>query len=104
MLAWNKRFQEFQIWDYKNTKEIQKSNPLSKCFYPFNNFDDCNFVHYSIQLSMYKSLLQRTCSINIGKLYIVHFGYQDTSDNYDIYECIDFSPTCDWILDNIRNG
>ena len=55
MLCWNDYAKEIQIWDYKNTKEIAREGfKGQKCLSPFTNYADCNYVHYSIQLNMYK--------------------------------------------------
>ena len=104
MLAWNKKANEVQIWDYKNLKEMKLENKYKKCFKPFDSYDDCNFIHYSMQLSFYKAMAQRLLGIDIGKMYLVHFNYLDKSDNYDIYQAIDFTDICNRELDNLKKS
>ena len=94
MLAYNKKQAEIQIWDYKNCKEIATKNIWDKCCYPFDLYDDCNFIHYSIQLSCYKALAENLLGISIGNMYIVHFSYEDKSNNYSLYKAVDFSSIC----------
>ena len=87
MLCWNELAQEIQIWDYKNTKSIDKTNYFGQwCNEPFDNFHDCNLMHYSIQLNVYKALLKRI-GIDVGKMYLVHFDYTKPGEEFDIYEC-----------------
>lgn len=91
MLCWNEKAQEFQIWDYKNVKEIsQKNNFGEMCKPPFHNYYNCNYIHYSVQLNIYKAILQRVLGVTIGKMYLVHFDYNTPGDNFDIYQCVDF--------------
>ena len=105
MLCWNEMAGELQLWDYKNTKDISMVNNYGeKCLPPFNNEDDCNFIHYSIQLNVYKAILQRVLGIPIGKMYLVHFNYTTLDNSFDIYECKDFQTQVNAILDNEFGG
>ena len=87
MLCWNEMAQEIQIWDYKNTKSIDRTNHFGQwCNEPFDNFHDCNLMHYSIQLNVYKAVLKRI-GIEVGKMHLVHFNYNKPGEEFDIYEC-----------------
>ena len=91
MLCWNEKDQEIQLWDYKNTKVISYVNNFNeKCNPPFHIEDDCNFIHYSIQLNVYKAILQRVWGIPIGKMYLVHFDYNTEGSEFEIHQCKDF--------------
>lgn len=103
-LCWNERAQEIQIWDYKNTKEIAQTNNFRKyCNFPFDQILDCNFIHYSIQLNIYKALLQRI-GIPIGSTYLVHFDYIAPGDDFTIYKCRDFQNEVTAELERLRSG
>lgn len=73
---------EVVMMDYKTDKELKfKSKYGAKMKYPFEHLDDCNFNGYTIQLNMYRYMLEPI--IPIHKMQIVHFT--DTSyDKYDI--------------------
>lgn len=102
MLCWNEHAQEIQIWDYKNTKEIAQTNYFNKyCNPPFNHILDCNFIHYSIQLNIYKALLQQI-GIPVGKMYLVHFDYNQPGEDFEIYECKDFQSQIAQELSQLR--
>jgi hypothetical protein len=67
-------------------------------FYPFNDLPDCNYIHYCLQLSFYKFIIERNSDIKISKLRIVHFDCIDNNsgDNnymnlYKFHNAIDFS-------------
>lgn len=38
---------------------------------PFNHLEDCNFIHYSLQLSLYAFMSEDTWGIRVGKLAIL---------------------------------
>lgn len=103
-LCWNEHAQEIQIWDYKNTKEISQTNYFNNyCNPPFNHILDCNFIHYSIQLNIYKALLQRI-GIPVGNMYLVHFDYNVTGDEFNIYQCRDFQKEISEELEKLRRN
>lgn len=65
----------FSIYDWKRTKEIKKINiwgetALEKCI---EHIQDTNFWHYSIQLNIYKYLLEKNYEKKVKELYIVCF-------------------------------
>lgn len=60
---------EWSIIDWKTNKEIYKNGFWGKKLKaPLDHLDDCNFIHYSLQLSMYAKLL----GSKINKLSLVH--------------------------------
>ena len=105
LLCWNVRDGEFQIWDYKNLKEFTTYSVYKKkALKEFSNYDDCHLVHYSLQLNLYKAILQRVLGIRIGKCYLVHFCH--LKDDFDIYPCINLQNECNLVLDRMikENG
>jgi len=46
------------IVDWKRSKEIRTRNVFEKGYGPCINFDSCNFIHYSLQLNLYKFILE----------------------------------------------
>ena len=101
LLAWNNDANEIQIWDYKNTKQISQENKYAHCYGPFASYSDCNFIHYSMQVSFYKALAQRLLGITIGKMYLVHFNSTTKKANYTLYEATDFTDKCNTELDKL---
>lgn len=98
LLCWNVKANEFQIWDYKNVKELKLKNDWGrKCLLEMCNYDDCNYVHYSLQQNIYKNIIEQKLGIKIGKCYLVHFKTESNSD-YDIIECLDLQNECTQIL------
>ena len=46
------------IYDWKRSKEIRTRNAFEKGFGPCANYDSCNFIQYSLQLNLYKYILE----------------------------------------------
>jgi len=82
------------IWlvDWKRSKEIKKraygSGENARGKGPLTNKANCNFEHYSLQLNIYKHLLEKHYSVNITRMTLVILhpnqeGYKsfDVEDN-----------------------
>ena len=58
--------------DWKRSKEIKKENMYQRGKDSnVSHLDDCNFVHYSLQLGIYKYILQKNYGIEIEDMFIV---------------------------------
>lgn len=102
LLCWNAYANEFQIWDYKNLKEMSTRNFYNKkCKGAFSRYDDCSLVHYSIQLNMYKVILQRVLGVPIGQCFLVHFDYATPNATFKVYNCLDLQKECNIELDKL---
>ena len=86
-LLYNNETGEYELWDYKTDKQLRFSNnyQVIKEF----NVDDCEFEKYSIQLAIYKNLIESQTPIKISKCFIAHFDYRNSNievietKNYD---------------------
>lgn len=86
LLVWNKRYSQYEIWDYKTNKEIANINKYGgKLKAPLNKLDDCNYNIYSLQLSLYRLMIERNTNIKIGKCRLVHIA----EDGYKVLNCLD---------------
>ena len=67
MVFQNVETNRFVIFDWKRSKEIKK---ISKNFgkHPVDHLPDCNFWHYSLQLNMYKYILESKYDVNIDDM------------------------------------
>jgi hypothetical protein len=85
-LFWDKRRQCFILVDWKNVKTFRTSatekgtDPLTA------NEDDCHKSHYSLQMNLYRGLLERRYGIRIAEMWIVNFpAFQTKGAPYEIY-------------------
>lgn len=83
---------DIYIVDYKTNKEIKmksgfdttlKRNAMMK--YPLNNLMDCNYIHYTLQLSTYAWILQKiNPEYNIKGLILVHYDHSGNVTTYQL--------------------
>jgi ATP-dependent exoDNAse (exonuclease V) beta subunit len=59
------------IYDWKCSKEIKLSNRYGKARSPIAHLDDCNGNHYSLQLNMYKYILEKNYGMNVVDMNLV---------------------------------
>lgn len=86
LLVWNEKSQELEIWDYKTSKQIRSENDYGKLGkQELSKYADCELVHYSFQLHIYKEILKRW-GISIGKCYLAWLS----EDGYKVIPCLDF--------------
>lgn len=85
------------IWclDWKTNKEIKKRSfydknkkDVQRMKYPLNNFMDCNYAHYQLQLSTYCWILQQIKpELNIRGLSIIHIDRSGKQTEYPMEYC-----------------
>lgn len=83
LIFYNVKMKEFQIWDHKTNKAFSKSSErkLKGCLYML---DDCDLEIYSLQLGLYKAILERNTSIKFGKSYLIWYSHNNPT--YEIIE------------------
>lgn len=85
------------IDDYKTSKEIrlkgfeQWNGSVDKMKYPISHLDDCNFIHYALQLNLYAFLIkQHNRDLKIGKLTIKHILGELDGDKFKIDQIVKY--------------
>ena len=68
------------IYDWKFSKEIQYNSFSGKKIQPVN-MEDCNVSHYSLQLNVYRIILERKYGFIIKDMFLI-FMHRNLSDNY----------------------
>lgn len=79
-----KKGNHITIGDYKTSKEIKqhsgfdtKTRQTVKMKYPLNNLEDCNYIHYTLQLSTYAWMIQQlNPDYIIDELILIHFPHE----------------------------
>jgi hypothetical protein len=89
------------IIDYKTNKEIQRvSKYKKKMLLPLQKYDDCNFIHYSLQLSDYKFKFEKNTGLKVDETFIVYFNVN--VNNYEIIEPLEMEKEVKKILEYRR--
>ena len=82
---------DIYIYDIKTNKEIKQKSFFDKktrsyqmMKFPLNNLMDCNYWHYSLQLSLYAYLLQQiNPDFVIKKLTLIHVDHSGDTIEYE---------------------
>jgi ATP-dependent exoDNAse (exonuclease V) beta subunit len=70
------------IVDWKCSKEIKTEN-RDKGFWPFNELDNCNFSHYTLQVNIYRHILETKYNKTVAFMMLVILHPNQSS-----YKCI----------------
>lgn len=67
------------IVDWKRSKEIKEENKFEKGLGVFSHLDNCNFWHYSLQLNIYRHILETRYNKEVVGMYIAVFHPDNSS-------------------------
>jgi len=85
------------IFDHKTNKELKFENKWGKMLKPFDKYPDANFYHYSLQLSLYKYIIEKNTNLKIAGMKLSYFS--STKDKYEVHDCVDLSKQIKEILE-----
>jgi ATP-dependent exoDNAse (exonuclease V) beta subunit len=89
------------IVDWKRTVDLKLDNKYQKGLYPVHHLDDCNFIHYSLQLNIYKYILEKNYGKRIKALYLVVL--HPSNDSFQQKEVPDMQKEVLQMLDEKKN-
>ena len=99
-LFWNERYGTLEIWDWKtNTRLNMKDdygNKMKECLWML---DKCEFNTYSLQLNIYKKIIEKNTNLKVGRCNLVWFN--EDNPNYKIIKCADYSEHVDNMLSTL---
>lgn len=73
----------FAVYDWKRSKEIKMENNFQSGFGPVSHLPDCNYWHYTLQLNMYRWMLEKHYGIVVSEMALVIMHPNNT--NYRKY-------------------
>jgi len=62
---------KFVIYDWKRSKEIKSENSYESGLAPLEHLPDTNYWHYTMQLNVYKWILENYYGLEVADLYLV---------------------------------
>lgn len=76
---------EFVLLDWKRSKEIKMRNYYEKGYSPFEKWDNCNYNHYTLQLNIYRHILEREYGAKVIGMYnIILYPENSSYQKYEI--------------------
>ena len=71
---------KLHIYDWKRCKEIKKTNPWQNSIHPqLEHIPDTNFWHYTLQLNIYKAVVERNYGMKVEALNLVCLHPENTN-------------------------
>lgn len=99
-LSYNTNKNCYSIIDWKTSKRFETTNYFENYMKaPFGNVLYCNCAEYSLQLSLYKYILEKHTEIKIDEMVLFQIPGKDNPCP-QVYRCIDFSKQISSILSN----
>ena len=98
-IFYNKKSNKLEIWDWKTNKEIKFE---SRYFHlaPLDHIPYTEYDHYSLQLSLYKLIVEKNTGIELGTSYIAWFN--ENLPKYSIYAAKDYRKEAYMILEALH--
>jgi ATP-dependent exoDNAse (exonuclease V) beta subunit len=88
-LYYNKKSGMLEIWDWKTNKAIRtKSDYNNRYKHPIEHLEECEMNTYSLQLSLYKYIIEKNTNLKLGSCYIVWFF--EGNESYKIFKTSNF--------------
>ena len=102
-LAYSKKLDSLIIIDYKTNKEIRNTSfNNQKMLKPLNDIIDSNFYHYSLQLAIYKYLLEYETNLKVSpKKWLVWIN--ENNNDFKLFECANLDEEAKEILELRKN-
>ena len=69
----------YAIYDWKRTKEIKMENPFQSGLGPLSHFPDCNYWQYTLQLNLYRWIIEKHYGMKITELALIVLHPSNTS-------------------------
>ena len=93
MIYYNVDTNDYSIYDWKRSKEIAHPESLSYGKFSINeqisHVPDTNYWHYSLQLNIYKFILERKYGLKIRDMTLVKLHPNNASENYELIPVVD---------------
>ena len=86
LVIYNKLTNQISLIDWKTNKKINKKafrESDTGLRWPTKSLPDCNFTHYTLQLSLYKYILQNNYNIKVNGIFLMHLK----DETYELYKC-----------------
>lgn len=97
MIFYNVKEGKYQVWDWKTNKALKYENRWQSFKDPLGHVQECEFNTYSLQLHLYKHILEKNTGIKFcNDCYIVWFFEKNKS--YEIIKTRDMSFEIELLL------
>lgn len=83
-IFYNKKSGKLELWDWKTNEKIDTESKY-KLMPPVDHISTAKLDIYSLQLSLYKHIIEKNTNLEIGDCYLTWFN--EANDSYKIFKC-----------------
>jgi hypothetical protein len=99
-LMYSEISKQFHVFDWKTGDKFRSSNRFQTLLPPFTDFDECESVTYSMQVSLYRLAIERNTDLAMGNSWLVHL---DSAGGHHLYDVLDLRESAEaWLRDGCR--
>lgn len=86
-IFYNKKSGKLELWDWKTNEKIDTTSKY-KLLSPIDHISNAKLDIYSLQLSLYKHIIQKNTNLELGDSYLTWFN--EENESYEIFKCHDY--------------
>ena len=88
LVAYSRKTEQYHLLDWKTNGEFKTESPWGTLLAPFADLPDCYLSHYSLQLSLYRLIIERAGVLDqpLGAGYIVHLSAAGDATPYRAHD------------------
>lgn len=85
-MLYSHQTKKYHIWDWK-TGNLDLYNKWQNLLPPFEDLSACKLNIYSLQVSLYRLIIERNTDLELGDSYIVHLSHP--TNGYEVHRAVD---------------
>lgn len=85
-MLYSHQTKKYHIWDWK-TGSLDLYNKWQNLLPPFSVLSACKLNIYSLQVSLYRLIIERNTGLELGDSYIVHLSHP--TNGYEVHRAVD---------------
>lgn len=90
---------QLHIFDWKTGSKFETVNKFGRLAAPFDDLEECQLTIYSLQVSLYRLMIERNTGLALGDSYIVYLS----GNQYTIHKALDLRERLEaWLTDGQR--
>lgn len=103
-VAYNKKTDTVDILDWKTSKSFSIHNSSQKMKDPFGAYPNTNVSEYSLQLSIYKYIVEKHTDLKIGELRLFQIPGKGKMKTVKCYDMTEILKKCLFCAETLSNG
>lgn len=100
-IFYNTKSNSLEIWDWKTNEDLSTESKY-KLLHPISHLADSKLDIYSLQLSLYKTIIERNTNLKIGACYLTWFN--ENNADYKVFKCHDYRNEILSMVDYWKSG